>query len=379
MATGSQAGTGTAGANQNAPHPTGPATGPSEVIAIPGPLDQAAALPKVSIDYAGLAVKTAYDLDFREAQRINLVMDQFATEGPTRLTQNGQVKQITFEDDLAEATLPLLQNLDIDTVAMTGRYMQMRQYLYGNAARWHVMLDAVGMVPYNSRISRKIALNAVQSQDALAYAAFGATSLTMYNPDDTTLTGTVGSLRPLLASGSAGYLTTDVLQEGMVMLSDQNAEPFYGQGFDGDGRYVLLTGARGKQHLEAETIATGYRDAVQRNEGMQGNDLFRGSFGVWNGCEVVVSRRIRSGVSLLFGREAFAKTFPGVDGWGPMPEMVTAPTNDTLRVFAAVGWRWIGGYSLFRPMNVVRITHGTTNRALGATNASLSVTAYAEA
>lgn len=375
MTTGAQAGTGTAGDQQNGPHPVGPNYGPSEVVAIPGPLDQAAAVPKVSIDFASLGVKTAYDLDWREAQRYNLVMDQFATEGPTRLTQPGQVKQITFEDDLAEVTTPLLQNLDIDTVALSGRYMQMRQYLYGNAARWHVMLDAVGMVPYDSRVSKKIALNAVQSQDALAYAAFGATSLTMYNPDDTTITGTIGSIRPLLASGSAGYLSTDVLQEAIVMLGEKNAEPFYGNGYNGDGRYVLLTGPRGFQHIQADPA---WREATIRNDGTGGNSTFNGSLGMWNGVEVVQSRRILTGTSLLFGREAFAKTFPGVGGWGPAPEMVQSPVVDTLKVFAAVGWRWIGGYSVFRPQNVIRIIHNTSNRAIGATNASLTVTAYAE-
>lgn len=372
MANGAQAGTGSAGANQNGAAPVGPYGTPGEVLNVGGPLTYNAAAPTVSIDFANLFVKTAYDQKIYDVNRVNMIFDQFATVAPSMLTHNGNIKRLSFVDDLADATTPLLENLDIDTQVITGRYMTLSQRMYGNAAKRAVTLVAQSMVPYDPVAARKIALNAAKTQDALARTAFFQSTLTMYNPDDTTITGTVGTLAPTLSNGSAGYLSSDVIFEGVTMLGEANADPFY------EDSYVLLTGPRGVQHLFAESGSGGWRDVVMRNEGNSGNSIFRGRIGNYQGVEVVVSRRLTNGQSLLFGAEAFAKTFPGVEGLGAYPQAVVSPVTDTLRIFGGVGWKWMGGYSIFRPQNVIKITHASTARAFAATNNAIGATAYAE-
>ena len=368
-------GTGTAGSNQNGAVPTGPYGSPGEILSVAGPLSQNANVPVVDKDFSDLFVTDAYDLGIKDAARPNLILDQFATEKASNLTHNGDVKRIRFMDDLVDATTPLLENIDVDKVALSGRTVNLTQRQYGNALQRTELLENQSMVPWDPIAARKAGWNAGSTLDTLAKNAFFATTLAMYTPSDTALTGSVGLLAPTLSNGSAGYLSTDVLQEGIVMLGEKNAEPYM------NDQYVLLIGPRGAQHLKAESNAGGWRDVVMRAEAGRdgGNDIFRGYIGNYEGTMVVVSRHLTAGKALLFGAEAFAKTFPGVNGAGAMPSAVVSPVTDSLRRFAGIGWKWTGGYSLFRPQNVIQITHTTGNRPLAATNNAIGATAYAEA
>lgn len=368
-------GTGTPGSNQNGAVPTGPFGSPGEVLSVSGPLSINAAVPVVDKDFSDMMVGTSYDLAVRDAQRPNLILDQFATENPSMLTHNAATKRIFFLDDIAEQTTPLLENIDVDSVALTGRSLDLTQREYGVTVARTNLLRAQTMVPFDPIAARKVGWNAGRSQDALARAAFTASTLAMKTPAGSTLTGTVGTLAPTLSNGSAGYLSTDVLQEGSVMLQDKNAEPFTGESF------VLVCTPRAVQHLRAENGTGGWRDVVQRqkNDSTFGNSIFRGYVGTYEGVQVVVSRNLTAGTALLFGAEAFAKVYPGVEGFGAYPQAVVSPVTDSLRRFAKIGWYWIGGYSIFRPQNVIKITHTTSARAFGATNNALGATAYSEA
>jgi N4-gp56 family major capsid protein len=368
-------GTGTPGSNQNGAHPTGPAHSPGEVLSVSGPLSINANVPVVDKDFADMFVTTAYDLAVRDAQRPNLILDQFATEEPSNLTHNGATKRVFFLDDIPEAagTTPLLENIDVDSVALTGRSLDLTQREYGTTVARTNLLRAQTMVPFDPIAARKVGWHAGRSQDALARTAFTAATLAMKDPDGTAITGTIGTLIPTISGGSAGYVSTDVIQEGTVLLQEANAEPFM------EDSFVLVCGPRAVQHLRAENGTSGWRDVVMRNEGASGNSIMRGYVGTYEGVKVVVSRNMTAGTALLFGAEAFSKVYPDIDGFGAYPSAVVAPVTDSLRRFAKIGWYWLGGYSIFRPQNVIKITHATTARAFGATNTALGATAYAEA
>ncbi len=366
-------GTGSAGSNQNGAVPTGPAGTPGDILTISGPLSINASLPVVDKDFADMMVTTSYDLAVRDAQRPNLILDQFATEKPSNETHNGATRRVFFMDDISEQTTPLLENLDVDSVVISGRYLDLSQREYGVTVARTRLLAAQTMVPFDPVAARKVGWNSARSIDALARTAYTAATLVMKTPSGSNLTGTIGKISPTLSNGSPGYLSTEVLQEGTTMLAEQNAEPFVGE------EYVLVVTPRGLQHLKAESQAGGWRDVTMRNPGAGGNDIMRGYVGTYEGVHVVVSRNMTAGKALLFGAEAFAKVFPQVGGFSAYPEPVISPVTDSLRRFAKIGWRWIGGYSIFRPQNVINITHGTVNRALGATNNALGATAYSEA
>lgn len=369
-------GTGTPGSNQNGAVPTGPAGSPGEILSVSGPLSINANVPVVDKDFGDMFVTTAYDLAVRDAQRPNLILDQFATEAPSRLTHNGGTKRIFFMDDIPESagTTPLLENIDVDAVPLTGRSLDLTQREYGLTVARTALLRAQSMVPFDPIAARKVGWSAGRTLDALARTAFLQTTLVMDDPDGTDITGTIGVLAPTLSNGSAGYVSTDVIQEGTVMLQDQNAEPFT------EDSFVLVCTPRAVQHLRAESGTSGWRDVVINSNGdLMGNSIFRGYVGTYEGVKVVVSRNMTGGKALLFGAEAFAKTYPGVEGFGAYPGAVVAPVTDSLRRFAKIGWHWIGGYKIFRPQNVIQITHSTSARAFGATNNAIGATAYAEA
>lgn len=370
-------GTGTAGTNQNGAVPTGPQGSPGEILTVSGPLNINAAVPVVDTDFSSMFNTVAYDLAVRDAQRPNLILDQFATETPSNLTHNGGTKRVFFMDDIPEAagTTPLLENIDVDSVPLTGRYVDMTQREYGLTVARTNLLRAQTMVPFDPIAARKVGWHAGRVQDALARTAFTASSLAFKNAAGTTVTGTVGVLAPQITGPVAGYVSSDVLQEATVMLQNQNAEPFY------EDSYVMVCTPRAVQHLRAENSASGWRDITMRNEGSNGNSLYRGYVGTYEGVQIVVSRNMTAGTALVFGKEAFAKTFPNVEGMGAYPQAVVSPVTDSLRRFAKIGWYWLGGYSLFRPMNVVKITHSANARPFGATNniTAIGATAYAEA
>lgn len=370
-------GSGTAGTNQNGAVPTGPFGSPGEILSISGPLSINAAVPVVDKDFADMFVTVAYDLGVRDAQRPNLILDQFATEAPSNLTHNGGTKRMFFLDDIPEAagTTPLLENIDVDSVALTGRSLDLGQREYGVTVARTNLLRSQTMVPFDPIAARKVGWHAGRVQDALARAAFTASTLAMKTPSGATLTGTIGVLAPQITGPVAGYLSTDVLQEATVMLQTQNAEPYT------DDSFVMVCTPRAVQHLRAENGTSGWRDVTMRNEGTGGNSLYRGYVGTYEGVQIVVSRNMTAGTALVFGKEAFAKTFPGMDGMGAYPSAVVSPVTDSLRRFAKIGWYWLGGYSIFRPQNVVKITHSTAARPFGGLNniTAIGATAYAEA
>lgn len=368
-------GTGTPGADQDGAVPTGPMGSPGEILSVSGPLSINAPVPIVNKDFADLHVTTMYALGVFDALRPNLVCDQFCLPVGSGLTHNGSTKRLFFHDDLAEATTPLLENIDIDSVAVTGRYMELTQREYGNAVSRSKLLIAQTMIPFDPVAARKVGYNAGRSLDKLASNAMFASTLAMKNPAGTTVTGTIATVAPTLpTTGCPGYLSSEVLQEAGVMLDEANAEPFDME------NYILLVSPRGLQHLRAETYAGGWRDVTMRNPGMNGNSIFyRNYVGTYEGAKVIVSRNLPAGKALLFGAEAFAKTWPGVDGFAAYPHTVIAEPTDKLKRFASVGWYWLGGYSIFRPQVVVRITHGVITRPFGGTNTAINATAYAEA
>lgn len=363
------AGSATPGSNQNG-SVIGPYGTPGELVTVAGEDTINASTPAISGDWRDLFVETMYDLDIEQPLREKLIFDQFATVRNSRTTHNGGVRRISLVDDLDDATTPLVENRDVDAVGLDGRYLLARQREYGNALTRTELVRGHSMIPFDPVASEKLARNAGKTQDSLAKTAFLTTTQTWYDAQDVAITAHIAQLAPTYASGaSAGWLATEVLQEGIVLLGEALAEPWQMES------YVLLAGDRGIQHLKADP---GWRDAVVFNNGADGNSIFRGYVGTYEGVHVVRSQRLNAGKALLFGRDAFLKVYPQMEGFGPNPQSVVSPVTDKLKRFASVGWKWLGGYSTFRGQSIVQITHSTLNRSLSATNTAIGATAYYE-
>lgn len=335
------AGTGTPGANQNGPA-TSPMYSPGEIVTAAGPLSINAPAPVVDITLGSQFVTKAYDLMVYPPLRTELIFDQFATVKASNVTHRGGSVRFSFVDDLATQTTPLLENIDVDSISLTSKALTVNMREYGTAVTNTALIRGTSMIAMDPLIAERVGYNAGKSIDVLARTALDATSITY---DDNT-TATVGSI----GAGSGSYLTGELLREGVARLQAANVRPMRG------GAYVAVISPYQAQHLKSEAQDTGWRYNVARNEGRDGNSVFRGEIGQYEGVRIVVNNNLTNlGKGYLMGAEALAKAYSNAPGFGANPKTVVSPVVDKLRRFASVGWYHLVGYSVFRAEALLHI------------------------
>lgn len=327
------AGTGTPGANQNGPLAT-PAFSPGEIVTAAGPLANNAPAPVVDIAVGTNISTKAYDLAAWPALRPELIFDQFANVRSTNQSHRGSSVQFTFVDDLAEATTPLLENIDIDSAAMDSTTVVVDLKEYGNAVTTTAMLRGTGFVPIDPIAAERVGYNAGLSVDSLARNALDAA---------TTVIG-----------GGTANLDSWLLREAVYELQSKNVRPWAG------GLYVAVVSPVQAQQLKSESDAAGWRYVVGQNPGA-GNSIYMGEIGVFEGVRIIVNNHLgASGDGYVLGAEALAKGFSNAPGFGANPRVVVSPVVDKLRRFASVGWYHLVGYKVFRDEAIVRLNTATT-------------------
>ena len=335
------AGTGTPGANQNGPA-TSPMYSPGEIVTAAGPLSINAPAPIVDITLGSQFVTKAYDLAVYPALRPELIFDQFATVRASNTTHRGGSVRFSFVDDIAQQTTPLLENIDVDSVTLSSKALTVSMREYGTAVTNTALIRGTSMIAMDPLIAERVGYNAGLSVDTLARTALDATTVTY---DDAT-TATVGSI----GGGSGTYLTGEVLREGVARLQAANVRPVRG------GAYVAVVSPYQAQHLKSESTDTGWRYVVTRNEGADGNSIFNGEIGQYEGVRIIVNNHLTNlGQGYLMGAEALAKAYSTAPGFGPNPKTVVSPVVDKLRRFASVGWYHLVGYSVFRAEALLHI------------------------
>ena len=361
-------GTGTPGANQNGVTTTPPGS-PGEVIMVGQPAALSAPDPKIDIDLQLLYVQRAFDLATRAPRRDKMIFDQFATVSPTRLTQNGAPVRMFFGEDIPEdvagpdgGPTPLLENVDVDSVAFSGRAIDINCREYGRTVSRTRLLNARSMVNVDPMIVDRVGYDAGRSTDALARINLLKPSVSYVLPDGSAKVGSVATIDADGTTPETTWLSTTTLQMAIATLEQQNAMEFNSNG------YVLLTGPVGAQHLKNERDTGGFRYVTARNNGEAGNDIFRGTIGLIEGAQVVVANRMPSDTSLLIGKDALAKVYSTGEGYGANPSSVVSPVTDKLRRFLHWGWLHYVGYSLFDVRSVVQITHSDVYRPAGSEN-----------
>lgn len=326
------AGTGTPGANQNGPVPA-PAFSPGEVVTAAGPLSNNAPAPQVDIGVGTNIVTKAYDLAAWPALRPELIFDQFATVRSNNQSHAGSSVQFTFVDDLPEQVTPLLENIDVDSVAMDSTTVNVPLVEYGAAVTTTAMIRGTGFVPIDPIAAERVGYNAGASVDILARTALDAA------------TEVIG--------GGTAVLDSWLLREAVHELQSKNVRPFAG------GVYVAVISPTQAQQLKSESDAAGWRYVVGENP-MAGNSIYMGEIGTFEGCRIIVNNHLKTaGDGYVLGAEALAKAFSRAPGFGATPRVVVSPVNDKLRRFASVGWYWLGGYKVFRDEAVVRLSTST--------------------
>jgi len=361
-------GTGTPGANQNGVTTT-PVGSPGEVLMTGQAAALSAPAPKIDIDLQLLYVQRAFDLATKEPLRNKLIFDQLATVRPTRLTQNGAPVRMFFGEDIPEDTAgpdggptPLLENIDVDSVAFSGRAIDLECREYGRTVSRTRLLNARSMVNVDPMIADRVGYDGGRSTDALARIALLKDTVSYVLPDGSAKVGSVGTIDADATTPDETWLSTTTLQIALAMLEEENVMEF------GPSGYVCLTSPVGAQHLKNERDTGGFRYVTARNNGEAGNDIFRGTIGLTEGAQIVVSNSMPSDTSLVIGKDALAKVFSMSEGYGSQPQSIVSPVTDKLRRFLHWGWLHYVGYSLFDVRSVVKITHSDAYRPAGASN-----------
>jgi len=336
------AGTGTPGSNQNGPA-TSPMYSPGEIVTAAGPLSINAPAPVVDITLGSQFVTKAYDLAVYPALRPELIFDQFATVRATNTTHRGGSVRFSFVDDLSENTTPLLENIDVDSVALNSKALTVSMREYGTAVTNTALIRGTSMIAMDPLIAERVGYNAGLSIDTLCRTALDATTIT-YDDGSTATIGSVGD-------GSSA-LTGAVLRQGVARLRAANVRPLRG------GNYVAVISPYQAQQLMSETTDTGWRWMVgyAGGEGTAGNSVFMGEVGTYEGVRIIVNNHLTTqGKGYLMGAEALAKAYSTAPGYGPDPKTVVSPVVDKLRRFASVGWYHLVGYSVFRTEALLQI------------------------
>ena len=361
------AGTGTPGANQNGPAPTGPGN-PGEVLLVGQAALLNAPAPQIDLDMQLLYVQRAFDLQVQTPLRDKLIFDQFATVRPTRLTHNGAPVRMFFGDDLVEDTAgpnsgptPLLENIDVDSVTFSGRALDLTCREYGRTISRTRLANARAMIDIDPQIADRTAFDSSRAVDTLARIALLQNTVSYVAPDGSAMSRAVGTIA-IGADTTKTWLGSTTLQMAIAQLEKLNVLPYR------NGNYVLLTDPIGAQQLKNERDTGGFRYVTSRNEGTAGNSIYNGTLGMVEGADIVVSTKMPTGTSLLIGRDALAKVFSTQEGYSQNPVSVASPQVDKLRRFMSWGWLHYVGYSLYDVRSVVKISHSTGYRPAGVDN-----------
>lgn len=339
------AGTGTPGSNQNGPATT-PLYSPGEIVTAAGPLSNNAPAPVVDITLGSQFVTKAYDLAIYPALRPELIFDQFATVRSTRLTHRGGSVRFSFVDDIPEQVTPLLENIDVDSVSLSSKALSVGMKEYGTAVTTTALLRGTSMIPIDPLAAERVGYNAGLSIDTLARTALDASTVTYDDASTATITE---------IGGSAQYLNSYLLQQAVATMQANNVRPLPG------GTYACVVSPTQAQHLKWDTSDTGWRYQVARNNGAEGNSVFMGEIGTYEGVRIVVNNHLTSaGTAYFMGAEALAKVYSDAPGFGPNPRVVVSPVVDKLRRFASLGWYHLVGYSIFRADALIRIKTSTS-------------------
>ena len=291
--------------------------------------------------------QAAYDLLARYAYRPELYFDRWADVRSTNATSRGSSVTFFQQADMAVATTPLTEDVDVTPVALSNTSVTVTLAEYGNATVTTARLKASSVLEIDPIAANVIGYNAGISMDTVAGNVMAAGTNVSY-------AGTATSRTTIAATGDT--LTSALVRRQYAYLRAANVPTFDG------GLYVAMIHPNVAYDLKSETGEVGWR-APQVYGASQAN-IANGEIGAYEGFRFIVSPRAPEFLnasddaggagpidvyrSLFFGREAMAKAFSTGGGYGPDPVVVRGEVTDVLRRFTPIGWKHFVGYSTFR-------------------------------
>jgi N4-gp56 family major capsid protein len=302
-----------------------------------------------SVDY----VQTAYDMLAYYALRPELYFDQVADIKPTNQSMPGSSVVFNVQNDMALATTAINESTDITPVALTSSQVTVTIYEYGAGTLTTAALRGQSFVSIDEVQANTVGYNAGRSIDELARIQLQAGTNVNYS---------AGAGLSITPTARNMITSTDTLRAYDVRYNvaalKRNNVPGYG------GYYLAFIHPDVSFDLWQES---GNQALIAPHVYSAPDEIFRGEIGSFAGARFIETPTAPlfadAGSSttdtdvyatLFLGRQALAKVWAMKDGNGPLPVTVMGPITDYLRRFQPLGWKWMGGYGVFRSASIWR-------------------------
>lgn len=296
----------------------------------------------------GNLVVNAYDTYVRAALRSLPVMRSVADLRPVSMTNPGTTLKFAVYDNLTAATTALTETSDVTPVAL-GNPSQVTVTVteYGNAVEQTEKVNLAAFSDIDTMIGDAIAYNAADTLDKLVATALTGGTVVKYG-------GTRTSTGTLTASD---VLSTTMLRKAQTTLLEASAQPRIGD------LYTLFIHPRQAFDLRAETGSGGFVDIHKYTTENVGN-LLTGTIGVLEGFQVVQTTRVPSAAEGASSATVYKAVAVGKEALLEANvydvQTVVAPQIDILRRKSALGWKYFGGWGIFRDAAVCRLETGAS-------------------
>ena len=275
-------------------------------------------------------VQRAYDRYVEFALRSQVLFRSYADKRPVQQAMPGYAVTFSLYNDLAAATTPLDELTDVEAAAMD------------DVDTVSVILKEYGNAVVNTRYSVEHAFADIQPAIANILAYNMADSL------DKVVAGVLDSTSQVIDAG--GAMDGEEIRKAVAKLRGDNVIPRNG---------TLYT------TLMHPDVAFDLRNAVGpqtfediRKFGGPENNILQQVIGVYGGSEVIETPRSPiSGTgstavysTFVLGKQALAEA-TSVEA-----HSVLGPVVDRLQRFRPLGWHFIGGWNLYRPEAMWKIT-----------------------
>lgn len=298
------------------------------------------------ISGVGNLVVNAYDTYVRAALRSLPVMRSVADLRPVALTNPGTTLKFAVYANLAAATTALTETSDVTPVALANpSQVTVTVTEYGNAVEQTEKVNLASFSSIDTMIGDAIAYNAADTLDQLVATALTSGSVVKYG----------GSRTSTATLTATDVLSTTMLRKAQTTLLESNAQPRVGD------LYTLFIHPRQAFDLRAETGSGGFVDIHKYTTENVGN-LLTGTIGVLEGFQVVQTSRVPSGADGASSATVYKAVAVGKEALLEANvydvQTVVAPQIDILRRKSALGWKYFGGWGIFRDAAVVRLETG---------------------
>jgi N4-gp56 family major capsid protein len=298
------------------------------------------------ISGVGNLVVNAYDTYVRAALRSLPVMRSVADVRPVALTNPGTTLKFAVYSNLAAATTALTETSDVTPLALANpSQVTVTVTEYGNAVEQTEKVNMASFSSIDTMIGDAIAYNAADTLDQLVATALTSGTVVKYG----------GSRTSTATLTATDVLSTTMLRKAQTELLEANAQPRVGD------LYTLFIHPRQAFDLRAETGSGGFVDIHKYTTENVGN-LLTGTIGVLEGFQVVQTSRVPSTTSGASSARVYSAVAVGKEALLEANvydvQTVVAPQIDILRRKSALGWKYFGGWGIFRDAAVVRLETG---------------------